>query len=572
MQYRSLVDLLQRRARETPEASAYTFLADGDGEALSISYAGLDARARAIAAHLQALGMQGERALLLYPQSLEYLAAFWGCLYAGVIAVPLYPPTVKQRSMSRIDAIAGDAGCRLALGAQRILSARRTLFDGLAAGHDLTVVATDAIAEERASAWRHPAIGPGTVAYLQYTSGSTAVPKGVMVSHGNLLHNLAYMREAYPLDPQSAFVNWAPFFHDMGLIMGTLLPLWAGMCCVLMSPAAFAQRPLRWLMAISNFRASASFGSNFAFDLCAAAAATAAERRIALDLSCLRIVINGSEPVRAETLDRFAEALRPHGFREDAFYPSYGLAEATLVVSCGRMPAPAAVKSFSASRTALEAGRIVEAPGGSEDGRTLVSCGAPCPSERILIVDPEALTPCEAGRVGEIWVAGDSVALGYWYRPKETAETFGARLARSGEGPFLRTGDLGFLRDGELFITGRLKDLIIIRGRNLYPQDIEHSVERCHPAIRPGCGAAFPVDLQGEEKLVVVQELEHGQERAAASIAAVARRAIVEEHEVQPHAVVLIKPGSIPKTSSGKIQRRACRDAFLKGALQVYGG
>ncbi len=564
----SLIELLRQHASQKPDALAYTFLMDGEDDMASITYAELDRRARGVAGHLQSLAMQGERALLLYPQGLEYLIAFWGCLYAQVIAIPLYPPSPKQRSMSRIQAIASDASCKLILSTKQIISAKKSLLDQISGIYSLTLVATDTIAADAAGSWKQPAAIKESLAYLQYTSGSTATPKGVMISHGNLLYNLSFMHGMYQLTTESVFVSWAPFFHDMGLIMGTLLPLYVRFPSVLMSPASFAQRPVRWLQAISRFKATASFGSNFAFDLCVSS--IPADQRKTLDLSRWRIAINGSEPVRWETLSRFVEAFQPQGFRTDAFYPGYGLAEATLAVSCGHAPESSDVKTLNVSKAALESGRLIAASPGEKSNQVLVGCGRTYPDDKVILVDPETMTQCTPDRIGEIWVSGESVAQGYWNRPQETAETFRAHLSNTGEGPFLRTGDLGALQAGELFVTGRIKDMIIIRGRNIYPQDIELTVEKSHTGMRSGCGAAFPVDIDNEERLVIVQEIQFGQEVNAKSIIAAARRAVVAEHEVQPYSIVLVKPGSIAKTSSGKIQRHACRKAFIEGGLKAY--
>jgi acyl-CoA synthetase (AMP-forming)/AMP-acid ligase II len=565
----TLVDILRRHAAERPETTAYTFL--GEAEEVSISYADLDQRARAVAAHLLILGRPGDRALLLYPQGIEYLVAFWGCLYAGMAGIPLYPPSPKQGSLARMRGITEDAGCRLALSTRQIAAAKRPMFDQIAGMDGMAVVATDEIAAAAAAAWTAPEITTESLAYLQYTSGSTSAPKGVMISHANLLHNLAFMHGMYKTGRDSVLVTWAPIFHDMGLIMGTLLPLYAQFPCVLMSPAYFAQRPARWLEAITRFRATISFGSNFAFDL--AVDRIVGEQREALDLSTWRTAINGSEPVRAATLERFAAAFAPQGFRRSALNPSYGLAEATLVVSCMATPDPAGAgggpTAVWASTAALAGHRLREAAPG-EDSRALIGCGRTCSDGRTAIVDPQTRRECPEGAVGEIWVSGPSVSRGYWNRPVETAETFGAHISASNEGPFLRTGDLGCFRGGELFITGRLKDVIIIRGRNHYPQDIEATVENSHPRMRRGNVAAFAVENGDEERLIVVQEIERGDDSDLTAIVAAARRAVAEVHEVQPHAVVLIKAGTITKTTSGKIQRRACREAWLADGLSVY--
>jgi acyl-CoA synthetase (AMP-forming)/AMP-acid ligase II/acyl carrier protein len=385
-----------------------------------------------------------------------------------------------------------------------------------------------------------------------------------MLSHHNLLHNERMIQEAFGQTAESVIVGWLPLYHDMGLIGNVIQPLFVGASCVLMSPVAFLQKPLRWLEAISRYRATTSGGPNFAYDLCVSRIGE--EQRDALDLSSWEVAFNGSEPIRPETLERFATAFARCGFRREAFYPCYGLAEATLLVSCRAHARPVTVKTLHGE--SLSNNRVVEGYEG-DDRRSLVGCGVILMDERLVIVDPLTLKRCAPGEVGEIWVSGAGIAKGYWNRPAETEHTFGARLADEDAGPFLRTGDLGFLLEGELFVTGRLKDLIIIRGLNHYPQDIELSVEKCDAALRPGCGAAFGIEAQGEERLVIVQEVDRRRQSDAPALIEKIRRAVADEHEVQAHAVVLIRAGSIPKTSSGKIQRHACREAFLEGRLEV---
>jgi 1-acyl-sn-glycerol-3-phosphate acyltransferase len=443
-------------------------------------------------------------------------------------------------------------------------------------------LATDNVADDLAEEWREPAVSGNTLAFLQYTSGSTAAPKGVMVSHSNLLHNSAYIKEACDLTADSVAVTWLPPFHDMGLIDGIIQPLYTGFPCFLMPPQAFLQRPVRWLQAISRYRAIHSGGPNFAYELCIRKITP--EQCTTLDLSSWCSAYNGAEPIRKGTLERFAEAFGAYGFRLRFFYPCYGLAEATLMVSGGLLKDEPVFCTVQAA--ALEQNQSVEAPKQQQHVRTLVGCGRAIPDTEILIVRPELLTQCSPGEVGEIWVSGPSVAQGYWNRPEETEQTFWAYLADTGEGPFLRTGDLGFLKDGELFVTGRLKDLIIVGGRNHYPQDIELTVEQSHPALRSSGCAAFSVDVADEECLVVVAEVERhyqpGRSRQdgepsfnpkgclppnVEGIVRAIRRAVVEEHDVRVHTVLLLKAGSIPKTSSGKIQRHACRAGFLAGTL-----
>ena len=359
-------------------------------------------------------------------------------------------------------------------------------------------------------------------------------------------------------------MGWLPLYHDMGLIGDVLQPLFLGTHCILMSPMAFLQRPARWLEAISHYRATTSGAPNFAYDLCVRK--IPAEQRALLDLSSWEVAFNGAEPVRAETMDKFAEAFGPCGFRREAFHPCYGLAEATLLVAARRGGGPVVTTTVSAQR--LKEGEAREAAEDESGAVTLVSCGIP-PEQHVVIVNPDTSRECRAGEVGEIWVAGPSVARGYWNNHAETERTFGVRLAPTGAGPFLRTGDLGFLHGGELFVTGRLKDLIIIRGLNHYPQDIERTVEQSHPALRPGCGAAFSVEAGGREELVVVQELEARHRTEPSQVIEDIRRELSLAHEVQVSAVVLIRHGSIAKTSSGKIQRHACRAAFMDERLDV---
>jgi acyl-CoA synthetase (AMP-forming)/AMP-acid ligase II/acyl carrier protein len=561
----TVVELLRARAAESPERTAYTFLRDGEVEEARLTCAGLDVRARAIASFLQGRGLAGERALLLFPPGLEFVSAFFGCLYAGVIAVPAYPPRA-HRPDARIQDIAADAQPAVVLTTEAVRSAlepRRAQNPALAA---TPWIATDALADAGAASWREPDLAPDALAFLQYTSGSTRTPKGVMVSHGNVLANSAEIDEVARQDENSVSVSWLPHFHDMGLIYGVIYPVYRGFPGILMAPAAFLQRPLRWLQAASTYGATTSGGPNFAYELCTSR--VTAEERARLDLSRWDIAFNGAEPLRASTLDAFARAFAPCGFRRTSLMAAYGMAEATLMVSLtAKHREPTYLRADAA---ALERNEAVPAADGDAGARVLVGCGE-VSRQRVLIADPATGRACADGQVGEIWLRGPSVARGYWNRPAETAATFGAMRADAAEGPFLRTGDLGLLREGELFVTGRLKDMIIIRGLNHYPQDVEHTVHTSHPALRPDAGAAFSVEAGGEERLVVVQEVDRVQHRRAAmdEVIAAIRRAVTEEHEVEPWAIVLIRHATIAKTSSGKIQRQACRSAYLAGGLAV---
>ncbi len=560
----SLVELLRERVIGQPDQLAYLFLSDGDEET-RLTYRELDRQARAIAARLQTRQAVGERALLLYTPGLAYLAALFGCLYAGVVAVPAYSPR-PNRPMPRLQAIVADARPTVALTTTSILSNIGRRFEHAPELKALQWLNSDHLSEEIEADWRVPAIAPETLAFLQYTSGSTGSPKGVMLSHGNLMANLAMIRHGFQIGSNALGVFWLPNYHDMGLIGGILEPMYVGGPSVLISPASFLQRPARWLEVITRFRGTISGAPNFAYELCVEKVTP--EQREALDLSSLELAFCGAEPVRHATLEHFAEAFAPCGFRRNAFYPCYGLAEASVLVS-GSI-GPTFLRTRSVRRRELEAGRVVDADASEPGAQTLVSCGGTLLDQKIVIVEFESRTLRPPGEVGEIWVSGANVAQGYWNRPEDTEASFRATLAEGDDGPFLRTGDLGFFHDGELFIAGRLKDLIIMRGRNCYPQDIELTVERSHPALRPGNGAAFSVELEGAERVVVVYEVDRQHRNSDIDeVVRAIRRAVAEEHKLQVYAVVLIKTLSIPKTSSGKIQRFACRTGFLEGTLKV---
>ncbi|MGF1589153.1 MAG: fatty acyl-AMP ligase [Pleurocapsa sp.] len=564
-QYSNLRDLLQYRAKNQSEQIAYRFIRQGTSEIDRITYQELDRQARAIAASLQTTSSLGERALLLYPPGLEFITAFFGCLYAGVIAVPAYPPR-RNQNMSRLQTLISEAQAKIALTTESLLTNIKSRFAGESEFPELHWLSTDNLAYELDSACLEPEITANTLAFLQYTSGSTGTPKGVMITHGNLLHNERMIAKAFGHTSDTVVVGWLPLFHDMGLIGNVLQPLYLGRPCILMSPVDFLQKPLRWLQAISHFQATTSGGPNFAYDLCVRK--ITAQQRASLDLSKWEVAFTGAEPIRAETLERFAHTFKDCGFRPEAFYPCYGMAETTLFVSGGlKMDAPAI---HQVAKTALEQNQVVTST--ADDAvQQLVSCGQTWLDTQVKIVDPESLTQCAPDRIGEIWVSGGSIAQGYWNRPLETEQTFKAYIADTNEGAFLRTGDLGFIRDHELFVTGRLKDVIIIRGQNYYPQDIEQTIEKSHPALKPGCSAAFAVEVKGSERLIIIQEVERSYLRKLDVNGIVGNlcEAITSEHGLQIYATVLVKPGSIPKTSSGKIKRHACRTQFLNGSLNV---
>ncbi|MFI6894732.1 amino acid adenylation domain-containing protein [Streptomyces sp. NPDC050256] len=547
----SWTELLADTALRSPDRVAFSYLADGEVPAGELTYAQLDSRARVIGVHLQGLGLAGRRVLLLYPSGLDYVTAFFGCLYAGAVAVPAYPPTRQARSLERIAGIIQDCGVDTALTTAEFagrLASRAPAVAGL------RLVATDSVAQgDAADGWTPYRADERTTAFIQYTSGSTSSPRGVVLSHGNLLSNGQVTQQAFGTSTDTRVVSWLPMYHDMGLIGSVLGTVYCGGSCVLMSPSAFAQRPARWLEAISAAGGTASGGPNFAYDLCVDRIGP--EERAALDLSSWEVAFNGAEPLRPSTLRRFADAFADSGFRAEALTPCFGLAEATLLVSAKPRGTAAAVDGTP--------------PDGSAP---VVSSGTAAPGVRVEIVDPATCDLAEPGRIGEIWVSSHGVSEGYLGRPELTAATFAATLGGTTEPHFLRTGDLGYRSAGELHVVGRLKDLIIVRGRNHYPTDIEQTVEHSHPALRPGGGAAFSLTGSGDdgaEQLAVVHELDRGFDGNCAQVVTTVRGAVAAAHQIRPHTVVLIRAGSLPRTSSGKVQRGACKAELLAGSLKT---
>lgn len=561
---KNIVDCLRFWTEHLPTAEAFRFLGEGEADEISWTFADVDRRARAVAAQLQSLGMRGQRALLLYPPGLDFVAGFYGCLYAGVTAIPAYPPR-RNRNTNRIQAISDDAAAKAALTVHDVTDRLSGLIEEAPHLRDLNWVATDQIPLDLADQWKPPRIHRETLAVLQYTSGSTGTPKGVMLVHRNLLHNAALITYGFELTRSGSGVSWLPTYHDMGLVGGVLYNVFFGRPCVLMSPMAFLQKPIRWLRAISRFRATISGGPNFAYDLCTQKVTD--DQLEGLDLSSWDVAFNGAEPIRAATLEKFAERFGPVGFRREALYPCYGMAETTLLVTGRDKSRPAVIRSFEGK--ALDEHRIEAVADDHPGARKLIGCGRVLPEEQVRIVDPVTYRQLPEDRVGEIWVDSPSVGLGYWNKPEDTQETFQAKLADSTSGTYLRTGDLGFLNAGELFVTGRLKDLIIVRGVNRYPQDIELTVEQCSNLIQAGAVGAFAVDMRERERLIVVCEVERTRRKDWSDVIQTVRRAVTAEHELPPDGVLLVRFGSIPKTSSGKIQRHACRKCFLDGSLQV---
>ena len=565
----NLLSVLDQRASQSPEKLAYIFLKDRENQEQTITYQQLSQISKRIAARLQSLIPPGAIALLLYPQGLEFIAAFLGCLSAGIIAVPAYPPKQNQK-ISRLIAIIEDSQPQIILTTSFLLENIQPKLENFL---DLSVtqfLATDNLNDDQDFEFHLPEISGDTLAFLQYTSGSTGSPKGVMISHDNIANNSVYIQKAFELTEKSVSVTWLPSFHDMGLIDGIIQPLYTGFLGIVMSPESFLKNPMLWLQAITKYRATHSGSPNLGYELCVRRITP--EQQKSLDLSSWLSAYNGAEPIRRKTLDNFSDKFQSSGFKSQYFYPCYGMAEATLMISGGNIedePVYLNVQSES-----LKNNQIVEAEKDSENYQELVGCGHAWQDMEVKIVDPESCLECGENQVGEIWIFGSSIAQGYWHQEEQTIATFQAKLANTtDERNFLGTGDLGFIRADELFITGRIKDVIIIWGRNHYPQDIEYSVQQSHKALRLDCGAAFTIEIDNQEKLVIVQEVERTYlaHLNVNEVFSTIRETVALDHALQVYAIALIKPASIPKTSSGKIQRHACCHAFLTETLAIVG-
>ena len=572
----NLVDLLRLRAELRPDGLPHVFSADGEGEGERLSHRGLDHGARTVAAGLVGRCSAGDRALLLYPPGLDFNRAFWGCLYAGVIGIPVAPPQLSklEAGLARLRSITANSGARVLLTTAAVAERLGEALPLVGGFEGLRIVATDQLDGAAADDWSPVRITGDSVAYLQYSSGSTGDPKGVVLTHANVLANLAVIGRALRATPESRGVVWLPTFHDMGLLSAVTLPVAADFTVWQMSPLAFVQRPLRWLRMISQVGATHSVAPNFAYDLCARR--ISAEQAAELSLSRWQVALCGAEPVQPQTLTRFAEAFAAAGFRRETLFPCFGLAEATLMVTGG--PAGSGVRTLLAEPEALKEGRIT-AVSEADRGRALVASGEILDGLEVRIADGDTLEPLPEGEVGEIFVAGDSVAAGYWNNPVATEEAFGLGLGGR-TGSFLRTGDLGFLRDGQLWVTGRRKDLIIVDGGNHYPQDIEFSAASSHPAVRANGCAAFQDEDEEGAGLVLVVEVDSRYRVTADPVAAVderiveaaeltrtVRQAVSAAHQLRVDRLYLVKPRTIPLTSSGKIQRHACRELAASGRL-----
>ncbi|MBI3897887.1 MAG: fatty acyl-AMP ligase [Gammaproteobacteria bacterium] len=561
----TIVDVLQRRARHSAGDVALTFLRNGIDDVVSWTYADLAQRASSIAAAFTEIGIAGKRVVLLYEPGLEYVAAFFAVLQAGAIAVPSFTPA-GTRGFERIVAIINDATPDVILSTGRMRAAVDRLRQRGKAG-DFHWIATDELTSPAAIEFSSAA-STQALALLQYTSGSTGNPKGVMIDHANLMSNCATL--AQWMGPVNGWMGctWLPPYHDMGLMGGILQPIYAGFPVVILAPAHFVQNPARWLRAITQYRVTTTVAPNFALDLCSTSIGD--DELEEIDLSSLNNVFCGAEPIRVSTLQNFYRRFARCGFRYEAFNPCYGLAEATLFVS-GK-PANTAPTGCCLDQQALDANRVSEIAMDNSRARVLIGCGTVAERHQLRIVDPLSLQPIDAEHIGEIWVAGPNVAQGYWQREPETRASFGAVLSGDDDRTYLRTGDLGFMRDGELFVTGRLKDVIIIAGRNHYPQDIELTAQNAHTDLRTNGVVAFGIDSEQGEALVIVAEVRRFSKRSPVDVGAV-REAIVREvaamHGVRPQAVHVGSVGTVPTTTSGKVQRRLCRQMYLNATLPV---
>ena len=561
----NIVSILHQRAIEHGDRLAYVFLKDGITIGSSFTYKELDRKARAIATALQSQADRAERALLLYSSSEEFLPAFFGCLYANIIAVPT--PAIDavrlKRSLPRLKAIATDSQATIILTTSKLAEGIEEVYTQIPQLRSAQLFVSDAIDINNFSEEFDLITHSKDLAYLQYTSGSTSQPKGVMISHENAIDNLAYITKAHGYDETSISATWTPFFHDYGLVNGLLLPIYAAIPGYVLSPISFIKKPLNWLKAISHYRVTHSGAPNFAYDYCV----DRIKKQADLDLSSWRVAHTGAETIRRQTLEKFAQTFESCGFDRNAFYPSYGLAEATLMVTTRSRSDSPVFLTVAADRLAQNK---VEISQEHEKTQVLTGCGYPTGNTQVIIVDPQTLTPCAADEVGEIWVSSKSVAQGYWNRPEETQQTFCGDLENFADVSFLRTGDLGFINNGQLFVTGRYKDLIIIKGKNYYPQDIEFTVEQSYPLLRVNSSAVFSIDIEGIEELVVVAEIDSRGDKHLDrdTVFTAISNAIAQEHQLSLHSIVLLKRGSIPKTSSGKIQRHACRQGFIDRSLE----
>jgi acyl-CoA synthetase (AMP-forming)/AMP-acid ligase II len=558
---RHVVDVLTRHATNRPHETAFIFVYE-DGTRPSLTFAELAGAVGRLARRLREADARGERAVLLYRPGLDFVVAILACFSAGIAAVPVRFVR-NERELPHLLGVIRDSGARYVLSTSALQKSLEPVF-GLEAKAAVRWIATDEVSTSASDiAELGHDVSPSDIAFLQYTSGSTGHPKGVVVTHANLLHNMRMVRTAFRHDDSTVFAGWLPLHHDMGLMGNVFQPLFLGIKSVLFSPMSFLISPVAWLRAISEWRATTSGAPSFAYEMCVEKIRP--EHMQGVDLSSWKIAFNGAEPVKVNVIEAFIEKFGPYGFRPEAFYPCYGMAEATLFVTGG--DPSARITSIAVDPDRLAQNVVTDAPTTTR----LAGCGTIHEGQVLRIVDPTTLRKLEDDKIGEIWIRGESIAQGYWNRPEETRATFGA-TTEDGEGPFLRTGDLGFLRRGELFVTGRLKDILIVRGRNYYPDDVETCVYQSHEALRPRGSAAFMVEDSDGERLIVVSEVERSALRKldgslVKAVLTRARRDVADCIGLTLSELVLIAPGTLPKTSSGKVRRRHCRELFQQVQL-----
>lgn len=561
----SMVDVIMCRAEETPDHVVFRFLPEGTDEGESLSFSQLDVMARRVAVSLQQTGHRGDRVVLFFPPGIPYIISLFACFYAGMVAVPAYPPR-RNRSSYRVFSIVENAGVSVCLTTQQVLRDIERNFASDFASNKINWICYEDAIIHKPEAWVSPALKGDELALLQYTSGSTGEPKGVMITHYQILYNSEYIRQSFGFSKQTIGMNWLPIYHDMGLIGTIMQAPYIGALSITMPPVAFLQDPLKWLKAITKYKVTTAGGPNFGFDHCIHKVPEIEIEQ--LDLSSMETFFCGAEPVRAKTMQDFAACFAPAGARPEQLYPCYGMAETVLIVTGGSKLSP--LRFATINSKSLAQGKIEKVDENHPDAITLTGCGHTWLDTEVRIVHPETYEAVPAHHTGEIWISGSGVTQGYWGRPEENLRTFGAQIKDEGTVKYFRSGDIGFLDGNELYITGRIKDLLIFRGVNFYPTDIEFTVQEAHPALRKNAGAAFPALVRGEEQLVIAQEVERSSMHnlPEAEIFSAIRQAIAEEFELSVYAIVLLRPGSIPLTSSGKIQRRVAKYGYLTGELQ----
>lgn len=563
----NLIDLLLLRTKTHPDRIAYYFLEDGVNEKETLSFRQLEIRVKACATRLQEMDCKkGDTIVLLFPTGIDFIVAFFASIFAGGIAVPAYAPR-RNRNNERFWSIMNDSESKIIITTEQILKDINRHFKDDKGFENVEFLTVESIDKEYAKKWRKPEIVTDDLATLQYTSGSTGWPKGVMVSHSNILHNAEAVKRSFGFNDSTIGVNWLPNFHDMGLFGALMQVPYSGYCNVIISPAEFVKTPANWLKAITKYKGTTAGGPNFTYEYCIERLTEEDKKEI--DLSSITTMYCGAEPIRRDTFKRFAKAFKDYNFMERQFYPCYGLAESVLIVTGGDFTKEPVY--LRANADLIESENKIEVDPDSENVVDYVGCGHPWIDGKVYIVDPFTKEICVKGKIGEIWTSGPSVCQGYYNKEEETKEVFRAYTSDTNEGPFMRTGDLGFIHDGQLYVTGRLKDMIIIRGQNYYPQDIEKVIEESHVALRQYGNAVFSVEAAGEERLVVVQEIERTYMRNlnGEEVYAAIRDAVAGEFDLSVHHIVLIRTGSILKTTSGKIQRRASKKAYLENNLTI---